>query len=161
MRARLQQQWNSLTMREQRMLGWGAGCALVLMLLAVQLPLQRKLQTLQSSIATHRTDLAWLQVAGPQLAALGPAPLTASSNESMLVRIDRSAREIGLGSALVASQPAGDGALRVQLQAARFNTVMAWLAQLSEQHSVSVDTATIDAASEAGMVNATLVLRSR
>ena len=161
MRARLQQQWNSLAAREQRVLAWGAGCALALMLLAVQLPLQRKLQALQSSIATHRADLAWLQVAGPQLAALGPAPLGTSGNESLLVRIDRSARETGLGSALVASQPAGDGALRVQLQSARFNTVMAWLAQLSEQHSVSVDTATIDAASEAGMVNATLVLRSR
>ncbi len=161
MRDRLQQQWNSLTVREQRMLGWGAGCAVVLILVAVQLPLQRKLQTLQSSVATHRADLAWLQAAGPQLAALGPSPLAVSGNESLLVRIDRSAREIGLGSALVASQPAGDGALRVQLQAARFNTVVAWLAQLSEQHSVSVDTATIDAASEAGMVNATLVLRSR
>jgi type II secretory pathway component PulM len=158
---RLHQQWDSLAAREQRMLQWGGACALVLLLLAVQLPLQRKLQALRSSIATHLVDAAWLRANGPQLAALGPALPVSTASESLLVRVDRSAREAGLGAALVGSQPAGDGALRVQLQAVRFNAVVTWLAAVADQQGIAVDTATFDAAAEAGLVNATLVLRSR
>lgn len=161
MRDLLRHQWDALAAREQRLLQWGGVCALLLLVLAIQLPLQRKVQALRTSIATRQADGVWLQANATQLAALGPAAPAFASTESLLVRVDRAAREAGLGAALVGSQPAGDGALRVQLQAVGFNALLSWLAAMAEQQGISVDTATLDAASEAGMVNATLVLRSR
>ena len=161
MRARWKQYWDSLAVREQHLLMWGGAVALVLLLLAVQLPLQAKLHTLQARIASHHADAAWLQANATQLSALSPASPASSSSDSLLVRVDRSARDAGLGAALVGSQPAGDGALRVQLQAVRFNALISWLAAVAEQQGIRVDTATVDAAAEAGMVNATLVLRAQ
>ena len=161
MRELLQRRWDLLTAREQRLLQWGGVGAAVLLLLAVQLPLQGALRALRTSISAHQADAAWLQANAAQLSALGPPPSAGSPTDSLLVRVDRSARDAGLGAALVGSQPAGDGALRVQLQAVRFNTLVSWLGAAAEQQGIGVETATIDAAAEAGTVNATLVLRAR
>lgn len=159
--ARLAAWWQGLAAREQRVVVWGGAFAAVLVWLAVQWPLQRRVAALQASVAAQRADLAWVQANAGRLAALGPVSLAAPSNESLLARVDRSAREAGLGAALSGSQPAADGALRIQLQQARFDVVVAWLARLANEQGVTIDTATMDGAGEPGLVNATLVLHSR
>jgi len=58
------------------------------------------------------------------------------------------------------SQPSGNGAQRVQLNMADFNLLVAWLSRLSTQHGVKVDSASISATAEPGVVTATLVLRA-
>lgn len=153
--------WEGLALRERRTVLWGAAVAALLVWLAIQWPLQRRLAALQASVAAQRADLAWVQANATRLAALGPVPLAAPGGESLLARIDRSARQAGLGASLSGSQPAADGALRVQLQQARFDALLAWLARLANEQAVTVDTATMDAAGEPGLVNATLVLHSR
>jgi type II secretory pathway component PulM len=84
-----------------------------------------------------------------------------ATQDSLVVLIDRAARESGLGQALTGSQPSGDGGMRVQLEKAPFNSLVAWLARLSEQNGVRVESASIDAANEPGLVNAGIVLRIR
>jgi type II secretory pathway component PulM len=155
------QNWYAgLAPREQRVVAIGAVAAFVLLLLAVVLPLHRKGVGLEQRIATKRADLAWMQAVAPTLMAAGPAPAAANNpHESLVVLVDRTARESGLAQSLTGSQPSGDGGLRVQLEKAPFNSLVAWIARLAEQSGVRVESASVDAAGEPGLVNAGVVLR--
>ncbi len=156
----LQTWYAGLAKREQRFVLGGAVAVAVLLLLAVGLPLQRQVSGLQQRIVRKQADLLWMQSVAPTLAAAGPAAVAGNGpQESLLVLIDRTARESGLGQALTGSQPSGDGGLRVTLEKADFNSVVSWTARLAEQQAVSVQTATIEAAAEPGTVNAGLVLQ--
>ncbi|MGH8257162.1 MAG: type II secretion system protein GspM, partial [Steroidobacteraceae bacterium] len=107
-----------------------------------------------------RNDLAWLRSMAPQLAGALPAHAAAPLHESLVVLVDRTARDAGIGKALVGSQPSGDGGLNVRFEGAPFDAMVAWLSQLGERYGVRADSATIDAAKAAGTVDATLVLHA-
>ena len=72
--------------------------------------------------------------------------------------VDRSARESGLGNALAGSEPSGAGGLSVRLQKASFDTLVTWLARLSQQNGIRVESANVDLAGAPGIVNASIVL---
>ena len=99
----------------------------------------------------------------PTLAAAGPGPAAAASpqGESLVVLIDRSARESGLGQALTGSQPAGNGAMTVRMENADFNLLIGWLSRLVAQHDLRVETASLTGTGSAGMVNASVQLHQR
>jgi type II secretory pathway component PulM len=61
---------------------------------------------------------------------------------------------------LTSSEPTGDGGLRIRMDRAPFDGLVAWLARISQQHGVRVQSAEIEAAGEAGLVNAGLVLKT-
>jgi len=156
----LQNWYAGLAPREQRVVALGGVAALVLLLLAVLLPLYRKSEGLEQRIATKRADLAWMQAVAPTLMTAGPAPAAANNpHESLVVLVDRTARESGLSQSLTGSQPSGDGGLRVQVEKAPINSWVAWIARLAEQSGVRVESAQVDAAGEPGLVNAGVVLR--
>ncbi len=98
---------------------------------------------------------------GRPRAALAPAP----SRRSPLRRIRcwswsiAPPRESGLGTALTSSEPQGQGKLRVRLEKAQFDILMGWLARFSDQHGISIESATVDNAGAPGVVNAGLVLQ--
>jgi type II secretory pathway component PulM len=151
-----------LAAREQRVVGYGAVAAGVLALLGLLLPLHGKLVATQKRVASKQADLVWMQAVAPAIAAAGPLPVTAAGpQESLVVMVDRTARESGLAQSLTGSQPSGDGGLRVQLEKAPFNSLVTWLARMAEQNGVQVDSATVDGAGEPGIVNAAVVLRGR
>ena len=102
-----------------------------------------------------------MRTVGPELANAGPAIARPATQESMLVIVDRAARESGLGNSLVNSEPTGQGGLRVRLDKAPFGLVVGWLARLSDQHGIRVESATMDSSGEPGVVNAGIVLRSQ
>ena len=148
-----------LSPREQQFVKLGAVAVGVMLLLGLILPLNRNIAQARQRVTHKQADLAFIQNAIPQIAAAGPA-VTAASPETLVVLIDSSARESGLGKSLSSSQPSDGGGLRIRLDNAPFDGVVAWLARLSQQHGVRVETAEIDAAGEAGFVNATLVLKA-
>jgi general secretion pathway protein M len=100
-----------------------------------------------------------MQSVGPELASSGPATAKPSTQESLLVVVDRAAREAGLGNSLTNSEPSGPGRLRVRLEKAQFDILVGWLARLSEQNGIGVESATVDNAGAPGIVNAGLVLQ--
>ena len=156
---RVMQYLQGLEPRERRMVVFGAVAALLLLIIAIVLPLQRSVSAVQQRVERKRDDLQWLRSMAPQLAGLQgsvPPPL----RESLVVVIDRTARESGLDKSLVGSQPSGDGGLNVRLDQTPFDTLVAWLSQLRERYGVRVDSATIDAAKGGGNVTATLVLHA-
>jgi general secretion pathway protein M len=159
-RVELQRWFDSLAPRDQRILRVGGIAAAVIVLVGVFLPLQHLVNAAGKRVEQKQADLAWMRAAAPSVLAAGPGPSSRATADSLVVLIDQSARESGLAKSLAGSQPSGSGSQRVQLNAADFNLLVAWLSRLSSQHGVKVESATITAASAPGVVTATLVLRA-
>jgi general secretion pathway protein M len=154
------QSFQRLSERERRLLIVGAVVAVLIVILGVVLPLQRSVSTAAHRIERKRDDLAWLRSMAPRFGALAvstPQPL----HESLVVVIDRTARDSGLGKSLVGSQPSGNGGLNVHFEQVPFDGLVSWLSQLSDRYGIHAESATVDAASTPGVVNATLLLRVR
>jgi general secretion pathway protein M len=151
----------SLSERDRRMVTFGGIAAGVILIIAVLLPLHRSVAQTHQRLAKKQADLTWMRSVAPVLAGAGPgsAAQRPASQDSLLVVVDRAAREAGLGSSLTSSEPSGGGGLRVRLDKAPFDTLVGWLARMAERHGVRVESATIDTAGEQGLVNAALVLR--
>jgi len=148
----------NLSARERRMVTVGAAGAALLVIFGILIPLDRGVAHAQQRLAKKHADLSWMQSVTPELLAAAPPP--ASTGESLLVIIDRSARESGLANSLSGSEPGGPGSLSVRLEKAPFDTLIAWLARLALQNGVNVDSATIEKSGEPGTVNAALVLHA-
>ena len=148
----------SLSPRDRRTLLVGGVIAAILFVLAVILPLDHSVSRLHDRVTQKQADLVWMRSAAPEIAAAGP--VRNASGESLIVIVDQSARESGLGAALAGSQPSGRGDLSVQLEKAPFDALVGWLARLSQQNGVQIESATIDSAGEPGTVNASLVLKN-
>jgi len=148
----------SLSARDRRMLLIGGVIAAILFVFVVILPLDHSVSHLKSQVAQKQADLLWMRNAAPEIAAAGP--VRSNSGESLIVVVDQSARESGLGNSLAGSQPSGTGSLSVQLEKAPFDALVGWLARLSQQNGVQIESATIDTAGQPGTVNAALVLKS-
>jgi general secretion pathway protein M len=108
-----------------------------------------------TSAARHRE--AWMRQVAPQVMAAA-ATGGMASDESLVVLVDRTARESGIGSSIRDQTPAGQNGLQLRLEGAPFDLLMAWLANLQQQHGVRVDGAIIGATNAPGLVNANLTL---
>lgn len=151
--------FDNLGERDRRIVTWGGAAVLVLVLLGIIVPLNRNIALARERVTRKQGDLQFIQSVAPQLASAGPAA-AGGENADLVVLIDSSARESGLGKSLSNSQPTGDKGLRVRLDRVGFDALVAWLARLSQQHGVRVESAEIESAGETGMVNAGLVLKA-
>ena len=141
--------------REQRMVAVGGVCVAVLILLfGILMPLQSAVSSAVKSNDTKREDLAWMRVNAPEIRASG-GQLPADTGEAPVVLVDRVGREAGLGSALRGTQPNGTG-VRVQLEAASFDTLVSWLATLDERYGLAIESITVDRTAQPGTVNASI-----
>lgn len=138
---------DSLSERDRRTLLIGAGIVALLLLYAL-IHLDSSVTSAHKRIKKKQDDLAWMQTAAPEIAAAGP--IASTGGESLLVIVDRSARESGLGNALAGSEPSGADGLSVRMQKAPFDTLIMWLARLSQQNGIRVDSASIDGAGDPG-----------
>jgi type II secretory pathway component PulM len=152
---------DTMTERERRMVLFGGVGAVLLLIFGVLLPLDSSVSKTKARIAHKQADLVWMKGAAPVIAAAQPVAQANGNGESLLVIVDRSARESGLGSALSGTQPNGTGGIQVQLQKASFDSMVGWLSRLSQQNGIGVDGASIDNAGNPGMVNAAIVLKSQ
>jgi general secretion pathway protein M len=148
----------ALPERERRLLAGGIALAAAILLFGVVIPLDRSVAHAHERLARKHADLTWMRGVAPELAASAPPP--AATGESLLVIIDRSARESGLAGALAGSEPGGPGSLSVRLAKAPFDTLVGWLGRLAQQNGVSVESASIEKADAPGLVNAAIVLHS-
>jgi general secretion pathway protein M len=151
----------ALSPRDQRVLQLGSFALLIILLVGIFLPLHRKLGEADAQLKKQQEDFAWMQQVDDTLAAAGPGPTAVATKDSLVVLIDRSARESGLAQSLAGTQPSAGGSMRVQLERADFNMLTGWLSRLSSQHGVKVDSATITGSTSPGIVNATVQLRAR
>jgi general secretion pathway protein M len=145
-----------LQQREQRVVAiGGVAVAVLILLLGILLPLQSAVSGAVKRNETKRGDLAWMQVNSPEIRAAGNQQLAGDTGEAPVVLVDRVAREAGLASALRGTQPNGTG-VRVQLEAAPFDTLVTWLATLDERYGLAIESITVDRAARPGVVNASI-----
>jgi general secretion pathway protein M len=148
-----------LAPRERKLVYLAAALGAVAVLyFAVVLPLTSLTAGRETRIAQKSADLAWMRQVAPQVMAAAAASGGAVGSESLVVLVDRTGREAGLGGAIRDQSPSGQHGLRLRLEAASFDVLIAWLASLQQQYGVRVDAATIDAAGAPGLVNASLTL---
>lgn len=158
----LQARFQALNPRE-RAIVVGGGCIVLLAVIYFLLlaPFYSAIDARGRRVAAKQADLAWLQgslaevqsLAATQPQAAGP------TGESLVVLIDRTAREGGLGPSLTGQTPSGDAGIRVRLESAPFDSVVQWLGVLQQQYGVAIESATIDRTPAQGVVNATLTLQ--
>ena len=148
----------ALSPRERRLLLFGALALAAILIFGMLIPLDRSVAHTQQRLAKKRADLSWMQTVGPQIAVLPPSG--SANGESLLVIVDRSARESGLASALSGSEPGAPGSLSVRLEKAPFDALVGWLARLAQQNGITVDSAVIEKTGLPGLVNANIVLHS-
>jgi general secretion pathway protein M len=152
--------YQGLAERERRFVLGGAVAAVLLLLFGVLLPLDQSVTRAQSRLAHKQSDLAWMRSVAPQLQG-APTVTPVSSSRSLIAVVDSSAREAGLGSSLTNSDPSGATGLSIRLDKAPFDTIVGWLARLSDQHGIRVERATVDSAGSPGLVNAGIVLQAQ
>jgi general secretion pathway protein M len=151
---RLTAWYAGLQAREQRVVVIGAVALGALLLFGgILWPLESAVATARKTQETRALDLAWMRVNAAEIQA-GGAP-AAESGEAPVVLVDRIGREAGLGNALRGTQPSGAG-VRVQLEAAPFDTLVAWLATLEERHGLAIESISVDRAAKPGVVNANI-----
>ena len=139
--------------RERRVVLIGAiALALLILVGAILMPLQSAVATATKRAETRRDDLAWMRQNAGEIQSAGPALLN-STGEAPVVIVDRVARESGLGTAMRGTQPSPTG-VRVQLEAAPFDTLVSWIGTLDARYGLSIDSITVDRAEKPGLVNA-------
>ena len=140
------------------------GGGVVLLLFAIYIlalaPFYSAVNSREDRVAKKQGDLAWMRSVGGEVLALtanstGPAVPT---NESLVVLIDRSARECGLGASLTGQTPNGENGIRVRFEQAEFDKLVVCLGSLQQSHSVTIESANVDRTAKPGFVNASLVL---
>ena len=130
---------------------------LALLYLVLVLPFTSTSSKMTARVQQKSADLAWMRAQAPQAMAAAGMTQSAGDGESLVVIVDRTARQAGLGGALRDQSPSGNAGLRLRMEAAPFDTLVTWLVSLQQQHGVGIESATFDAAGP-GLVNATLSL---
>jgi general secretion pathway protein M len=147
--------------RERMIVSGGAILVLLTAIYTLALaPFYRSVATLTESVETKKADLAYMRSVAGELQALNATqPMVATpTGESLVVLVDRTAREAGLSSALTGQTPNGENGIRVRLEGAAFDMAVMWLANLELSHAVAIESATFDRTSTPGLVNISLVL---
>lgn len=154
---KLQDWYQGLAEREQRMVLWGGVAAAVLLLAGLIWQLGASVAKAEVRVERRRQDLAFIESVTPQLQTMP----TARAGEPLTIAVDRMAREGGLADKLAAVEPASNGALRARFTGASFDSLTLLLARLQKERGVEAETASVAAAGEPGLVDATLVIHGR
>jgi general secretion pathway protein M len=154
MKAWLQRQ----SARDRRVLAGGAGLVAALLLWAFAwYPLAASRDALAAAAAQAEADLAWMRGVAPELSqrrASGAMTGLDRAGRSLLALADGTARDAGLGGALVRIEPAGAGRVNLWFERVPFDALASWLESLSRQYGVSVDELQVERAVDTGTVDA-------
>lgn len=149
-----------LSPRERIMvLGCGLFIALALVWSLGILPLYQNSALTAERVAVKQAQLASLQeLANTTLpAAAGTDAGFVSTDESIVLLIDRTTRERQLSAFLKRNQPEGRG-VRVRFEGAPFDAMVGWLGELRERYGMVIVSANFDSAGP-GRVNSSIELR--
>jgi general secretion pathway protein M len=152
--------YKTLQPREKMLVASVLGvAALAIVYLALFGPLANALHARQERVAEKRKDLVWmLSMQNAVRMAAASRGNQGINGESLVVMVNRTAQQAGIGSALVNQAPQGDNGIRVRLEGANFDAMVSWLGALEQQYGVRADTASVDRTDKIGIVNASLML---
>lgn len=153
--------WLRLAPRERRVIAAGsvlvAAVALYLFVLA---PFTRGLASLRTEVPKLDAQLAVMREQAAMVERLrrgGPARALATKLPAVA---EQAADTHGLRATITRIEAEGTNGLKVALDGAPFNAMVAWLTELQQRSGLRVETAAIDSVETAGTVNARLTLRA-
>jgi general secretion pathway protein M len=145
-----------LQQREQRVVAVGAvALGLIILIGGILMPLQAAVSRAHQGNDTRREDLTWMRANAAEIRERG-ADLPGDTGEVPVVLVDRVGREVGLASSLRGTQPNTSGGVRVQLEAAPFDTLVTWLDTLDRRYGLAIESITVDRTPSPGLVNASI-----
>jgi general secretion pathway protein M len=144
----------------ERLLVTSAGAVVGIFLLIAILfgPLASSLRTRQERVANKQQDLIWMRSVSNSVRMMAASQPAGTSIEPLVVLINRTAQQAGITGALTNQAPQGDNGIRIRLEGASFDAMVAWLGVLEQQYGVRVDNASMDRGDKIGVVNASLML---
>ncbi|WP_405238713.1 type II secretion system protein GspM [Lentisalinibacter orientalis] len=152
--------FQGLAPREQMLVALaGVLTVVVVIYLGVWLPLDRANSRLENQVESQRelvTDLRQLRGRLPSPSAGGTA--SAPGGQSLVVVVDSTVRQRGLGTALKRSRPLDGDSIQVSFENVAFDALVEWLGQLGSQHGIDIGAASFSNRAEPGRVDATLTL---
>lgn len=107
----------------------------------------------QQELLEELTQLAARR--GPQRGAVTG---TGGGDQSLVLVVDRTTRDKGLGAYLKRNQPDGADAIRLRFEDAPFDNLLSWLVEMQSTYGVGAISANIDTSRSPGRVNCNLVL---
>lgn len=159
--ARVRERWSGLSPQE-RQWAFGGGVLFVLLIfyMLLWLPLQKDLDRLRAKVPESQAQLQRMRTQATMIQPLRGQRSTPPSPGTLVSVVDQSANQRGLRAVLTRLEADGTNGVQIQAEAAPFNGLIAWLADLQESHALTIDSATFDAHTAAGTVNARIRLHA-
>lgn len=157
---RLRDLWSKLAPGERRlaMIG-GVAVGVTLLYVLLWLPVQKELARLRVSVPEERVQLQRMRAQAASIKPLRARSGSKPAAGTLLSVVEQSASARGLRGFISRLEAEGGTGVQLALDAVPFNSLLSWLADLQDSHSVLVEYAGVDAHTAPGTVNAKLKLR--
>jgi type II secretory pathway component PulM len=152
---RLRNWYAELEPRERKVAAWGALGGAALLLLVVLLQLHAAVDRAERRLQQKRADVGYVQAVLPELRA---APVPQGGDQSLVVVVDRTTRDVGLAMNVRGTEPGGPNELRVRLEGAPFDASVNWILRLQREYGVRIAAASFERTASPGVVNASITL---
>ncbi len=152
-----------LETRERLVLIWGGVITAGLLLyLGVLEPLHEGTTQKQTQVERQQQHLAKLERLISEYKKIGPGtgrPIAGDKNASLLSVIDQTSSRYGLKASMKRLTPDGTDKVRIHLENAGFDKLVDWLAILTKDHRLNIETLNLRPSDSPGVVNGNLALR--
>jgi len=156
----LRDAWGKLAPGERRltMIG-GVLVGVTLLYVLLWLPVQKELARLRVSVPEERAQLQRMRAQAASIKPLRARSGAKPAPGTLLPVIEQTATARGMRGFVSRLEADGGTGVQLTLEAAPFNSLLSWLADLQDSHSLHIENASMDAHTAPGTVNAKLKLR--
>jgi general secretion pathway protein M len=151
--AALEAWYGALAPHEQAFVRWGALAGGLLLVAGLVLQLHTAVSRAAQRVERKRADVAYIQSVLPELRSV---PAQQAAGQSLVLVIDRTTRDAGLGGTLRGTEPNGPTGVRVRFEGASFESLVTWLMRVQREDGLAVQAATFEKTAAPGRVNASL-----
>jgi general secretion pathway protein M len=151
-----------LGVRERLLVFIGGGLLLLVLLYGLAWrPMSERVGQLRATVSEQRALEKWMEGAVAEVKRLrGAQSANRAERQSLLSLADRTARQSGIGPAVRRVEPEGADKVRLQLEQAPFDDMMAWIESMVSQYHVHIDTVTVESRDQSGLVNARVIIQA-
>lgn len=155
----LRDQWIKLAPRERRLAATGGIVAgIMLLYMLFWLPVQKDLARLRVSVPQERAQLQRMREQATFIKPLRARSAAKPAAGTLLSVVEQTSSARGMRGFISRMEASGSNGVLLTLDAVPFNSLVSWLADLQDSHSLLVESTTVDAHTAPGTVNAKLKL---
>jgi general secretion pathway protein M len=155
--------WRSLEERERvAVLAAAVVLLLVLAYVFVWDPVHSEVASLRKGVVAQQELSDWMRSAAAEVRRHRSMVSTGGgAGQSLLARVESTARKAGLSKTIKRIQPDGSGRVRIWLEDVPFDDALAWMVAMLDTGSVVTKDLVVERSGAPGMVNVKVVLEGR